>query len=203
MPIPTHVDASIQLLVEGNDQRNFFRAIVHHMGICDIQIQNFGGVNELRDFLVVLVNQDDFSLMVKSVGIVRDAEESARSAFQSVQSSLANAGLNTPTKPRERVGDSPGVSVLILPDDNRPGMLETLLCETFADAEINGCIDVFFDCAHNLPEVDMRRSHKSRAHAYISTQPEPQSSVGVAAQKGYWNLDHSALANVRSFLNTL
>ena len=131
MPNPQQVNTSIQLLVEGNDQRNFFRAIINHIGISGVQIQNFGGVTELRDFLSALVNQDDFYETVKSVGIARDAEESAQSAFQSVQSSLRNAGLPAPARPMESVGDSPAVNVLILPDDSRPGMLEPLLCETF------------------------------------------------------------------------
>lgn len=153
MPAPQQVDASTQLLVEGNDQRNFFRAFIDHIRISDIQIQNFGGVSELRDFLVALTNQDDFFLTVKSVGIVRDAENSAQSAFQSVQSSLNNAGLTVPVRPRERAGDSPTVSALILPDDDSPGMLETLLCQTLASDPVNDCIDAFFECARKLPGV--------------------------------------------------
>ena len=39
------------LLVEGNDPRNFFEAFLRHLSLSNIQIQNFGGVNELRGFL--------------------------------------------------------------------------------------------------------------------------------------------------------
>lgn len=37
-------------------------------------------------------------------------------------------------------------------------------------------------------------------HAYLATRDDPHVSVGVAARKGYWDLNHSALREVRSFL---
>ena len=206
MPVPAPIVSNTQLLVEGNDQRNFFEALINHIqhiSVENIQIQNFGGVGELRSFLETFAASDEFKYRVQSLGIVRDAETSARSAFQSVQSSLRNAGLPAPDRPREPVGDSVSVNVMILPDDSRPGMLETLLCDTLESDAISGCIDAFLDCARALPDADIRRPDKSRAHAYIATYPEPQSSVGVAAQKGYWDLDHSALSDVRRFLQSL
>ena len=82
-------------------------------------------------------------------------------------------------------------------------MLETLLCRSVADKPVNECIDDFFGCADALPGVDIRRPDKARAQAYLATQPEPHVSVGVAAQKGYWPLDHDAFAEVRDFLTAL
>ena len=93
--------------------------------------------------------------------------------------------------------------VLILPDDTEPGMIETLLCQAVADQPVNRCIDEFFDCVDTLTETNIRRPDKARAQAYLATLPEPQVSVGVAAQKGYWPLDHAAFAGVRDFLRAL
>ena len=45
------------------------------------------------------------------LGIVRDAEASAEGEFQSVQSSLRNAGLPVPDRPGERAGAAPEVNV--------------------------------------------------------------------------------------------
>ena len=203
MTIYNPIVSNIQLLVEGNDQRNFFGAFLRHISREDIQIQNFRGVNDLQGFLSAFATTEEFSESVTSLSIVRDAEGSAQSAFQSVQSSLANVRLPVPDRPREPIENYLSVNVLILPDENRPGMLETLLCETFADFAMNDCIDTFLDCAGALQGTDIRRPDKSRAHAYISTRPEPQPSVGVAAQKGYWDLDHPSLADIRSFLEAL
>ena len=203
MPKLTEIKSEIQLLVEGNDQRNFFEAFIDHLSLENIQIQNFGGVSELRDFLEGLVSATGFRQIVQSIGIVRDAENSAGSAFQSVQSSLKNAELPMPDSPAKRTGISPAVTVLILPGDNRSGMLETLLCESFADTPVNHCIDDFFVCVENLPNVSIKNPHKARAHAYLTTKPDPHFSVGVAAKNSYWDLDHDVFGNIRDFLQRI
>ena len=203
MPKLTEIKSEIQLLVEGNDQRNFFEAFIDHLSLENIQIQNFGGVSELRDFLEGLVGATGFRQIVQSIGIVRDAESSAGSAFQSVQSSLKNAELPMPDSPAKRTGTSPAVTVLILPGDNRSGMLETLLCESFADTPVNHCIDDFFVCVENLPDMPIKNPHKARAHAYLTTKPDPHFSVGVAAKNDYWDLDHDVFGNIRDFLQKI
>ena len=192
-----------QLLVEGNDQRNFFNAMLRHMNLGGVEIQNFGGVNELRPFLRNLANLDEFDQIVKSVGIVRDAEISAESAFRSVQGALRNANMDVPDAPGIKTSGAPSFSAFILPDNRSDGMLETLLCRTFADTPLEDCVESFFACVGGETGEPLHRPEKSRAHAYIATMPEPQVSVGVAAQRGYWNLDHPAFDDVKRFLQSL
>ena len=191
-----------QLLIEGNDQRNFFEAFIEHLSPSDIQVQNYGGVGELRGFLLAFVNAPDYN-SVKSVGIARDAEVSARAAFESVQGALGNAGLFVPAKVGERKVGSPDVSVLILPGDDKPGMLETLICRTFEGMKVNRCIDDFFECAEGLPNVSIDKPDKARAFAYLTTRPDPHHSVGVAAKNRVWDLDHRAFGEARDFLRAL
>ena len=203
MPRPAEIKSAVQLLVEGNDQRNFFEAFTSHLSIANVQIQNFGGVSELRDFLEGFVGATGFRETVQSLGIVRDAETSAGGAFQSVQSALSNAALPVPDSPTEHTDTNPAVAVLILPGDNRQGMLETLLCESFAATPVEDCIDDFFKCVESLPDVSIERSDKARAHAYLTTKPNPHFSVGVAAKNDYWDLDHSVFSTVRDFLRMI
>lgn len=172
MAQPKGIQSRVQLLVEGNDQRNFFEAFIEHLSLTDIQIRNFGGVPDLRDFLPALVNAAGFRDIVQSVGIVRDAEASAQGAFQSVQDSLENAGLSVPSRPEDRAGGNPAVTVLILPDNSRPGMLETLLNETFVDTPEETCINAFFDCVEAIPTVSITNPDKARAYAYLTTKPK-------------------------------
>ena len=205
MPKPVQPTKAIQLLVEGKDQGNFFDELVNHLKIEDLQIQDFGGVNELKGFLGVMVKQSGFHDTVRMLGIVRDAETSAQGAFQSVQSSLRNAGLPVPAHPGEPAGAAPAVNVLILPGDGDHGMLETLLCRTFADTAVDRCIDDFFRCfegseagAH-IPNPD-----KARAQVFLATRKRPHVSVGVAARKRYWgNFDHDAFREIHRFLSSL
>ena len=202
MTPPDRLALSKQLLVEGRDYANFFEALVDRLQLTDIQIQNFGGVSELRAFLRLLTLAPGFA-SVASIGIVRDAEDSAIGAFRSVQSSLQNADLPVPDSVGVRAVGSPLVSVLILPGNDRPGMLETLLNETVAESRESECIDAFFACVESLPGGSIRRPDKARAHAWLATRPDPHVSVGVAAQKNYWNLGHRALDPVREFLRAL
>ena len=202
MPQPKEITEAKQLLVEGNDQRNFFEAFLRYIDCPGVTVQNFGGVKELHGFLRALVRMQGFR-SVGSIGIVRDAETDAGGAFQSVQSALKAAELPVPAHPRQQSDGRPRVSVHILPDGDNPGMLETLLNRSFADDPVNGCIDEFFQCVEAIPNRQIQRPDKARSHAYIATQPEPYFSVGVAAKNDYWDLDHSAFGSLRTFLMKL
>ena len=191
-----------QLLVEGNDQRNFFEALLKHLNCQDIQIHNFGGVDELPAFLRGFTGATGYS-SVTSLGIVRDAEGDANAAWQSVRSALQRAGMPIPERVGQRSAKTPYVSVLILPGGNQSGMLETVLNQTFANNPVNACIDTFLECVENVSGQQVGRHDKARTHAYLTTQPEPHVSVGVAALKGYWSFDHEAFSPLRSFLTAL
>lgn len=202
MAKPEGINSEVQLLVEGKDQENFFKALIGHLSLENIQIQDFGGTKELRNFLLGFVKQPDFRT-VQSIGIVRDAEKSPAGAFQSVQSSLAKVELPVPQNVGVRTNGSPAVTVLIFPDENRPGMLETLICETFANTPLDHCISDFLTCVEDLPEVSVRNPDKARAHAFLATKPEPHCSIGVAALKKYLDLNHNVFCGVRDFLRKI
>ena len=198
----TSIEAPTQLLVEGNDQRNFFEAFAAHLRLHDVQVRSFGGVDELRGFLAGFVQTTGFAT-VRSLGVVRDAEKSADGAFRSVRSALEDVGLVPPPASGRFGGGAPKTGALILPDGESPGMLETLLCRTFAGLEIDRCIESFFECVEALPETAVRTPDKARAFAYLATRPDPRHSVGVAAMRGAWNLDHAAFGPARAFLEAL
>ena len=203
MPKPAGITSPVQLVVEGNDQFNFFRAFVEHVSLANVQIQNFGGIRELRAFLAALAVEPEFDGRVERLGIVRDAETNADGAFESVQNSLRYAGLPVPTRPEELTqGRHPAVSVLILPGGGRAGMLETLVCESFADDPVDRCIDEFFECVGNVEEF-----RDSRQGASFCVPDDDTQSRGIRLAwrrcKVNGNLDHSAFGGVRRFLGEL
>ena len=203
MGLPTGLSRPKQLLVEGNDQRNFFEAMLAHLGLADrIQISSFGGVDQLRGYLAAFVKMPDFG-SVRSVGVVRDAEGSEDAAFRSVQSSLESANLAVPAAIAKPVGEDPRVAVLILPGDGNPGMLETVLRRSFVGEHTNRCIDEFFECVEESAAGSITNPDKARVFAYLATKPSPHHSVGVAAKAGVWDLDHAAFEGIRDFLRGL
>ncbi len=76
MTSPKRIDSKFQILVEGKDPEVFFEEFCRHLHVGHkIQIQNFGGVRELKGFLKAFVNLSGFD-SVEALGIIRDAEES-------------------------------------------------------------------------------------------------------------------------------
>ena len=202
---PQPISKEALLLVEGKDPLNFFEALCKHLSLSQqLQIMNFGGVGELRRFLAGLCGRSGFR-RVKRIGIIRDAEEDAAAAFQSVQTSLEHAGLTVPNEPEQLSCDGqPAVGVLILPGQDKSGILETLLCETFVDAPECHCIDAFFRCVQEkCPGANIKNPDKARARAFLATKPDSYPSVGIAAKKGYWPLDHEVLEPARTFLKSV
>ena len=108
-----------------------------------MQIHNYGGVPDLPRFLSGFVGASRFHDVLR-IGIVRDAEQSAAGAFQSVTSTLQYFNLPAPAEigTLSPQGD-PHTNILILPE-NRPGMLETVLNKSFSGTPIDSCIDDFF-----------------------------------------------------------
>ena len=196
------IESNIQLIVEGRDQFRFSQALLRHLGISGVQIHDFGGVSQLRSFLGGFVATNGFS-RVERMGVIRDAEDSAEDAFRSVQNALESVDLSVPKQPEQRAGSRPSVSALILPGAGRPGMLETLLCESFAGTAANECIDRFFECMAAVSDSSINNPDKARVFAYLAATPKPRHSVGVAALQGRWNFEHAAFDVVRRFLEEL
>ena len=204
-PQPQPITKEALLLVEGRDPLNFFEALCNHLSLSrQLQTMNFGGVGELGGFLVGLRGRSGFQ-NVKSIGIIRDAETGAAAALQSVHTSLKHAGLTVPNEPEQLSRDGqPAVGVLILPGQDKSGMLETLLCETFVDGPECQCINAFFKCVkEKCPDANIKNRDKARARAFLATKPDSYPSVGIAAKKGYWPLDHEALEPARTFLQSV
>ena len=61
---------------------------------------------------------------LKSLGIFRDADQNAKSAFQSVEYYLKASQLASPSKSGQFADGKPRVGIFILPDGVKEGMLE-------------------------------------------------------------------------------
>ena len=182
---PGQIKKPVQLLVEGKDALNFFAAFTKHPTLTEIQVQDFGGVNDLGQFLQAFAKAPGFH-QVKNIGIVRDAERidetttaetrdagqhapllsnakrAAETALQSVCTTLDNAGLPVPVSPVQKTVSTPIVSVLILPGGGEDGMLETLLCRTFENTREDRCIGEFLKCV-GTPSTRPTASCSSRS----------------------------------------
>lgn len=189
----------VQLLVEGKDDLNFFETLIQHIGRTDIEVRDYRGRDRLRNYLRGLRRSANFRSM-KVIAITRDADGPVKDALRSLRDAVKQVDLPEPTTWTDADSPSPVIRIHILGADGE--MLESLLNRTVAETQEAVCVDAFVKCVEDAGRR-VRNPHKTRAHAWIATQDHPEVSVGVAAQKNYWPLDHRALDDLRAFLRSL
>lgn len=209
MPDPRPIEKRKQLVVEGRDAEEFFSALLREMGLeGEIQVQNFGGISELANFLkaVRIAPGSDGSLVPElvSLGIVRDAERKhPENAFKSACSALRGAGFAVPSQMETFEGDIPRVGVLILPDADTKGMLEDLCLRSVENHPVKQCIDQYFGCVKQQLGSLPRNMAKARVQAFLAAMREQVTHLGVAAHKGYWPLSDHVFDHAREFLSNM
>ena len=197
--------------MEGKTDKKLFDGFIARLATDDIVVESYGGRSNLTvAYLSGLVRQTGF-VNVESLGIIRDANSSADSAFQSVQGCLRNSDLPVPPSlaNRRATGTNPAdarkpltVSVFILPDNKSQGELETLLYRTLS-RDIVKCIDDFVECAKVATGVSPLKPYKARVAAYVAVQEKVPHSLAVSAQRGIWDFNHDELSSVGEFLRGL
>jgi hypothetical protein len=162
--------------------------LLSQLNITDVQVLEYGGKPGLGRFLKTLPQISGYR-EITSLGITRDADDSARSAFQSICSGLRNARLPVPNKLGEITTTTPQISILILPDNQNNGMLEDVCLAALRSEPILSCIDDYFNCIYQKIGQNPKSLAKARIHAWLSAQIEPDKRLGQAAQAGYlpWN----------------
>ena len=193
------------LLVEGRDEELVLGAFLRHLEIADVPVQVYGGKDRLRYFLEALLEEVTFT-QIQSIGIVRDADDSARSALQSVQSSLRSVGLPAPQnflEPAEGSTDSPRVSVFIMPDNANTGALEDLCLAALADDPAMGCVEDFMRCVQATVKSPPQNPAKARMHAFLASREDPELRLGEAGQRRYLPWDNPAFADLAQFLKAI
>ncbi|UCH93823.1 MAG: hypothetical protein JSV88_26635 [Candidatus Aminicenantes bacterium] len=139
---------------------------------------------------------------IEKIAVIRDADENAKDAFKSVTGVLKKAGFQSPKRPGEFSSGCPSLGVFIMPDNSSKGMLEDLCLESVKDHEAMRCVDDFIACSQKLPEGPKNIS-KAKVQVFLAAKPRIANSIGLAAQKGYWNFNSEKLQPLINFLRQL
>lgn len=191
------------LVVEGDEDKVFFEALRQHLGLFRIQIMPIGGKTRLRNNLMALCKQSKFFQTVRSLGIIRDADDNPQAAFQSVCNGLQAAGLPVPDRPLARVGSNPSVMVMILPDINTPGALEDLCLQAVANDPALPCVEQYFECLKQRTSSFPKKLAKAKIQAFLASRVEAGKRLGEAAQAGYWPWDSRVFDQLKDFLKQI
>lgn len=198
------------LLVEGRDEEVFFEALFRKRNISKIQVMESGGKEQFARELPEIIKLPNFRT-VSSLAVVQDADQNAGKTFKSICSVLKNNDLKAPERPESFTSEVPRVGIFVIPGENSLGMLESLCLSTVESGESKGlleCVDSFMDCvkkesAGNKKYKNPKNLNKARCRAFLAAMEEDTSALGIAAEKGYWNLSSDKLKPLLDFLNNL
>ena len=188
-----------QLLVEGRADQEFFSALLRHLGIGDVEVKSYRGKENLRRFLNVFVSAPGFD-EIQSLGIVRDADDSATSAFQSIKDSLISVNLPAPERALTPASGSPRVDVFIMPNNADTGALEDLCLRALEGDPAMQCVYEFMQCIQDRSTEVPKNTAKGRLYAYLASKEDPELRLGEAAQRGYLPWDDSAFVQLTDFV---
>lgn len=212
-----------QLLVEGRVSEMFFLKMVAAYGMTEtVEVRTFGNVGKgtLQTYLGLFCQKAAFRERVKQVGIIRDAESKiATHAFASVRSAIEAFNTENPRfalpVPNQLGGATalvqgrPQVSVFVLPDCGRSGMLETLCLEALTEREATAtsklmpCVDEFFACLNHQGR-NPGNAFKARLAGYLLASDVIDPQLGLAAQmSGVIPWEARAFEPLRQFIHSV
>ena len=194
-----------QLIVEGDDEVRLLGALLRHLGIDDVQIQQLMGYDNIRRFLTAFVDIDNFAT-VRSLAIVADANSNSAGRIQSIRDALVRAELPSPSAPLQAASDGRlSVSYLVVPHGEARGMIEDVCLESVRTDPAMECIDRYFECIEEAETPGPRSAHmsKARLHAFLSSRDDPSLRLGEAADQGIWQFEDDSFTPLAELLRGL
>lgn len=204
------------ILVEGMDEVNFFKALFRHLKTDDVHVFSMNGKENLKVYLPAFLKRTGIS-KVTSFAIFVDADNSSSNTFKSITNLLKKNKQPVPINANDYGrNEEKQVGIYIMSGNLDNGMLEDLCLNTVDDHPAIAYLDQYFACLKEiLPEKPFneikdpkkfyfpKNLSKSRALGFLAALHEPFPSVGVAAQNGYWDFEHSSLQGLKDFLKAL
>lgn len=204
----TKISTSKALLVEGNDDCNFFEALLDHVGITGVTIRHTQGAPNFPAHLDAFINDPGFG-GIDAYGIVRDADQNPGGTFASIVAHLRTRNQPTPDRPGAHVS-TPNlkVGVFLMPGIGGTGMLEDLCLQTVRTHPAMPCLDRYFECLASVATANPsyrypRNIAKAKAQAFLAAMEHTVPHIGVAAKRGIWDFASPDLAPLRNFLEFL
>ena len=193
------------LLVEGRDEENLFNALI---GQCfdaepEVQVIAAGGRDEFPANLQAIHNAAQARPTLRAIGAIRDADENANAAFQSVCDHLRNVGYQPPPAHGELSDGEPAIGVFIVPDGEAPGAVETLCRRSTDGDDVSGCADDYMRCLHEHEAMRSTNVDKTFAHGYLAAMGDSVARVGEGALQGVWDFGSPAFSELSGFLRSL
>lgn len=172
----------------------------------DIQIIDFGGNEELSNYLAIVKNTAGFDKL-ESILIVRDAERDAEAAVSKIQSALRKNEFPVPEGPHIWKEGNPKVGFLLFPTcdaEVENGTLEDLcisILEEPNSPQVLQEIKTFLQVLRDKHGRSYPHEFKTTLHTYFSVTDKYVSlKVGEAAKAGAFNWSSGKLTPLKEFM---
>jgi nucleoside diphosphate kinase len=214
------------LLVEGKDEKNFFKELLKYLSIGNVQIESYEGKGNLKKFLQALSKDRNFR-NIKKMAFVRDADEDAKSAFHSIKDNIKDAvkelevydsiaGWYSKLELSNNVISINGIrlGIYIMPDNKNNGTLEDLCIEYIKSDPVKDCVFEYIKCIEccfkkSGKTLNPKNKSKSMVYSYLSSKMLSSKknayspSIGVAAQQDIFDFSNSCFYGIKDFLKKM
>lgn len=207
---PTTIEKEKIILVEGTDAYYFFIWACQAFNVHDIQVIDFGGINDLGEYLRTFKELPGFE-KTSSILIGRDAEKYPDRAIKSIKTALKKNGFTVPKRPFTFAEGKPCVAYMLFPGFESslegssllPGALEDLCLSTTEGDLVHECVDLYVNCLKKK-DLTLKYLHKTRLHTYLAGKQDFAGlKVGEAAKAGAWNWNHINLNPFRTIIKAM
>lgn len=201
------------ILCEGRDAEEFLIAYLNSSALSDIpsfstdiQVMDFGGNSELSSFLLMLTKMEGFNT-IKSILIIRDAEQDPQRAILDIKSALFHADMAVPPTVLTWSESNVKIGYLLFPTLNsttEKGTLEDFCLQILKEERSPAVLKQITEFMQQLSSEDLRtfpRPFKTRLHTYFSiTDPYVSLKVGEAAKANAFDWNTPLLLPLKNFL---
>ncbi|HEY1824745.1 MAG TPA: DUF3226 domain-containing protein [Acidimicrobiales bacterium] len=202
MSSPWTFTEPLAVFVEGTSDQKVIARLAKIENLSDIQVVCMNGKDDWIKSIGVFKGTRGFQ-RVKTLGLVRDADDNPTGAFGSLQGVLKEAGFPVPNAGAvitEKDGLKSGA--FVMPDNLREGELEDLCNEAVRDHARVPCVSQYFECVEAL-DAPSTQLAKGRIAAFIAGSNEPWDRVGEAFDRGIIPQDSEVFLPLRKFLSDL
>lgn len=208
-------------MCEGLSDEAFFRALIaarplpefaiHHTG--ESNAEGAGGISRFGDLLKAIPSWNGFYELTDII-LVADNDLTPQENFDNLCDQISSVDpygvppqqYPVPSRPLETVAGSPNITVLMVPSEDEPGILETL-CLTAAVAaapDITACTDRFANCTSADKWGNPNNLTKMKLRSLLTSQNESNPLVGLGLvwhqNPGLIPLNHEVFDPIVSFL---
>ncbi len=213
MPIERkQIEKKYLILCEGRDAEMFLIYYLNSKELAkdqrfsnEIQVLDFGGNENLGNFLMTLRNMDKFD-QVTSLVVIRDAEKDYEKSCREIIKSLNKCGFTSPEQCGTWAADDTGLRVgfLLFPLNGNAGTLEDLCLSILSEKDnkrILSSIDTFLSGMESSYGRKYHKKHKNRLHMYLSSSDKYVTMpLGMAANAGAVDWGSNELVQIKAFL---